>query len=105
MAEFKVNDDKQREASITVVDRIVEVIQFRTKLSKAATNSESLRTTVPHEIVSALGLRSGEEIVWKMNPQAGTIMVMAPMRTGRETYYPQQSGALQSNMQKNEGDG
>ena len=35
-----------------------------TKLTKAASNRQSLRTTVPEEVVQELGLKDGETVEW-----------------------------------------
>ncbi|MEO9294238.1 MAG: AbrB/MazE/SpoVT family DNA-binding domain-containing protein [Nitrososphaera sp.] len=40
-----------------------------TKVVRAATNSESLRATVPKEIVEALKLKEGDLIIWSVDEE------------------------------------
>jgi bifunctional DNA-binding transcriptional regulator/antitoxin component of YhaV-PrlF toxin-antitoxin module len=43
------------------------VLPTPTKVVKAATNSESLRATVPKEVVDALKLKEGDLIIWSID--------------------------------------
>jgi len=43
------------------------VLATPTKVVRAATNSESLRATVPKEIVEALKLKEGDLIIWSVD--------------------------------------
>lgn len=43
------------------------ILPTPTKVVKAATNSDSLRATVPKEIVEALKLKEGDLIIWSVD--------------------------------------
>lgn len=47
----------------------------RTKVSKANTNSPSVRTTIPEGIVKDLGLKVGDTIVWYSSIADGKVRV------------------------------
>lgn len=46
-----------------------------TKLTKANSKSQSLRTSVPKIIVQALGLDNGDAIDWRLNLVDGDIII------------------------------
>ncbi len=48
----------------------------RTKLTKATSKTDSLRTTVPKGIVSHFNLNSEDELVWKIEVREGELIVM-----------------------------
>jgi bifunctional DNA-binding transcriptional regulator/antitoxin component of YhaV-PrlF toxin-antitoxin module len=45
------------------------VLASTSRVVKAATNSESLRATVPKEIVEALKLKVGDLIIWSVDEE------------------------------------
>ena len=47
-----------------------------TKLTKATSKSDSLRTTVPKGIVKQLNLKEGDEIDWRLTIEKNEIVVM-----------------------------
>ncbi len=54
-----------------------------TSLTKAASNSPSLRTTVPSTIVKQFNLVEGDSLEWKMEAQADKICVIVePKKKG-----------------------
>lgn len=48
----------------------------RTKLTRANTNSPSLRTTVPGGVVKDLAVKEGDTIVWRSMIVDGKVRVM-----------------------------
>ena len=52
-----------------------------TKLTKATTQRESLRTTVPRGIVKQLNLTSGDKLEWNLEIREGQfIVVVRPIK-------------------------
>lgn len=49
---------------------------MKTKLTKANTNSPSLRTTVPSVIVKLLGLQSGSCLNWELDKENNRWIVL-----------------------------
>ena len=47
----------------------------KTKVTKANTKSESLRTSIPKPIVQALNLKNGDSVDWRLNIVNGEIIV------------------------------
>lgn len=53
-----------------------------TTLTKAATRTTSLRTTVPASIVRQFDLESGDRLDWSLKVESGEmIIVVKPMKT------------------------
>ena len=54
-----------------------------TIITKAATTSESLRTTIPMGIVRQFNLQTGDKIAWKMEVREGKlVIVVKPEKEG-----------------------
>ena len=47
----------------------------KTKVTKANTTSESLRTSIPKQIVQALNLQNGDTVDWRLNLIDGQIII------------------------------
>lgn len=47
----------------------------KTKVTKANTKSDSLRTSIPKQIVQALNLNDGDSVDWRLNLINGEIVI------------------------------
>ena len=47
----------------------------KTKVTKANTKSDSLRTSIPKQIVQALNLNDGDSVDWRLNLIDGEIVI------------------------------
>lgn len=47
----------------------------KTKVTKANTKSDSLRTSIPKQIVQALNLQDGDSVDWRLNLINGEIII------------------------------
>lgn len=47
----------------------------KTKVTKANTKSDSLRTSIPKQIVQALNLSDGDSVDWRLNLIDGEIVI------------------------------
>lgn len=47
----------------------------KTKVTKANTKSDSLRTSIPKQIVQALNLTDGDSVDWRLNLINGEIII------------------------------
>lgn len=47
----------------------------KTKVTRANTKSDSLRTSIPKQIVQALNLNDGDSVDWRLNLIDGEIVV------------------------------
>ena len=47
----------------------------KTKVTKANTKSDSLRTSIPKQIVQALNLTDGDSVDWRLNLINGEIVI------------------------------
>lgn len=47
----------------------------KTKVTRANTKSDSLRTSIPKQIVQALNLNDGDSVDWRLNLINGEIVV------------------------------
>jgi antitoxin component of MazEF toxin-antitoxin module len=47
----------------------------RTTLTRAASNSESLRTTVPRSIVKHFGLSEGDSVEWRLHLRESELVI------------------------------
>lgn len=57
-----------------------------TKLTRAQTQRESLRTTVPRSIVKQFNLTSGDKLEWNLEIREGQfIIVVHPVKHSSET--------------------
>ncbi len=53
-----------------------------TNLNKAATNTESLRTTVPQSIVKQFGLTEYDKLEWILKAEGGELVIQVkPIKT------------------------
>jgi|APSaa5957512493_1039668.scaffolds.fasta_scaffold163738_2 bifunctional DNA-binding transcriptional regulator/antitoxin component of YhaV-PrlF toxin-antitoxin module len=48
-------------------------LPFLTKISKASSKSDSIRTTIPKEIADSLGLEIHDVLIWQMNGEKITM--------------------------------
>jgi antitoxin component of MazEF toxin-antitoxin module len=56
-----------------------------TKLTKAATRTTSLRTTVPASIVKQFNLEEHDKISWKLKVEDGElVIVVSPVKRGEK---------------------
>jgi len=53
-----------------------------TNLNKAATKTESLRTTVPHSIIKQFGLTEYDKLEWILKAEGGELVIQVkPIKT------------------------
>jgi hypothetical protein len=64
--------------------------EFRSRLHEAFEGTKSLRTTVPREVAAMLGLGSGDEIAWVVEPGSleGRVSKAASLRNAGTSEPP-----------------
>ena len=48
---------------------------FLTKISKASSKSDSIRTTIPKEIADGFNLKVHDVLIWKMNKKSNELII------------------------------
>jgi bifunctional DNA-binding transcriptional regulator/antitoxin component of YhaV-PrlF toxin-antitoxin module len=61
------------------------VVGQQTVLTKAAPNTESLRTTVPMHIVRQFGLQDGDRLSWRLESRDNQLFIVVTSVETKET--------------------